>query len=377
MPRLAFMLSLTISIFVNCNIHATPPFTLSTQLVREGSPPEFHWIIPRATAISEKELLMTLAKRGAVGTDIHFGLGFTTSGDGGKTWEPVADLSYTTHLLREGITGMFGATVPVFHPQTGKVLLLGNCIGYTNYNTPAVKLTGIRYPAYAVYDPMTRKWAEKYTVLDDQEDANTTSGIPWILPDGNLLWPCNGGQILKASFDGTKLAILARSPRIEGLGIQAKNTGEYHLTKAGDRFFLAMRCPDQNRIAVSEDGMKFTPAVPLRWDDGEVVPSSSTQMRWIRQADRLYLVYTRTNPEGKRVFRQRAPLWMAEMDTTKLRLMKATEVVVVPMSPGKDDLGNFGTTFVSDKNSLVTTSEFGRTPESKSRVYVTHVTAKE
>src|SRR4051794_37929594 len=109
MLRLAFFLLVMTSAFSNCrDIHAVPPFTLSTQLVREGAPPEFHWIVPRATAISETELLMTLGKRGAVGTDIYLGLGFTTSGDGGKTWVPVTDLPYTTHPLREDITGMFG-----------------------------------------------------------------------------------------------------------------------------------------------------------------------------------------------------------------------------------------------------------------------------
>jgi hypothetical protein len=352
-----------------------PPLTLTTHMVREGRPPGGHWTIPRAAALGSesRELVMTVSKRGDSGTDVYAGLAFTTSDDGGETWAPLTELPYQPHKLREGVVGMMGATVPVFHPPTGKVLLLGNCVGYTDYGTPTVKLTPLRFPAYAVYDPVVRRWSAEYTVLEGEPDANTTSGVPWVLADGTLLWPCNGGRVLKAAFDGEKLTIVARGPQIEGLGNQPKNTGEYHLTQLGDRFYLAMRCPDQNRLAVSADGLTFERAMDLQWDDGSLVPASATQMRWIRQQDRLYLVYARVNPEGKRVFRNRTPLWMAELDPATLRLKKSTELMAVPSSPAEDDLGNFGTTHVNDELSLITTSEFGRTPESNSRVYVTRV----
>lgn len=226
-------------------------------------------------------------------------------------------------------------------------------------------------------DPATRQWSAHDTVLEGEKDANTTSGFPALLADGTFLRPCNGGRVLQAAFDGEKVTILARSPQIEGLGKQPKNTGEDHLTPFGERFFLAMRCPDQNRIAVSADGQNFAPAVELRWDGDTVVPSLATQMRWVRQQGRLYLVYTRVDPTSQGIFRHRAPLWMSEFDPTTLRLKKSTEVIAVPISPGRDDLGNFGTTFVNDQLSLITTAEFGRTPTGNSRVYLTRVIARE
>ncbi|MES2594832.1 MAG: hypothetical protein V4662_05835 [Verrucomicrobiota bacterium] len=359
-------------------VFAESPFTISTKLIREGAAPQSRWTIPRVAALDDQgnEMLMTLSKLSTTGTDVYRGLAFMTTKDGGRTWSELTELPYVARQIREGIMGMMGATVPVYHPPTKKLLLLGNCVGYTNYGTPKVKLTGLRYPAYAVYDPATQKWSEGYTVLDGETDANTTSGMPWIQPDGSLLWPCNGGQVLKASFDGEKVSILGRSPQIQGLGKLVKNTGEYHLTKLGERFYIAMRCPDKNRIAVSADGQHFEPAVELQWDDGSRVLSMATQMRWVRQQGKLYLVYTRTNENSKGIFRDRAPLWMAELDTTTLRLKKATEVIAVPISPGRDDLGNFGTTYVNENLSLVTTSEFGRTRGSNSRVYVTRVSAK-
>ncbi len=356
---------------------AAQPFAVSTQMIREGAPKGSRWTIPRVTSVDSEgmSLVMSMAKLSTTGTDVYSGIGFLTSDDGGKTWTELTELPYATKPLRDGIMGMFGAVLPVFHPQTGKVLLLGNCVGYTNYGTSKAKLTGLRFPAYAVYDPKTKKWSDDYTILMDQEDANTTSGFPWIQDDGGLLWPCNGGQVLTATFDGNKLAVTGRSPRIEGLGKAPKNTGEYHLTKLDDTFFLSLRCPDQNRIARSQDGQHFEPAIPLTWDDETQVPSMATQMRWVRQQGKLYLVYTRVDDSSKGIFRNRAPLWMAELDTAKLRLKKATEVIAVPISPGRDDLGNFGTTFVNDTLSLVTTSEFGRTKGNNSRVYFTRIEA--
>ncbi len=108
-----------------------------------------------------------------------------------------------------------------------------------------------------------------------------------------------------------------------------------------------------------------------------MVPSIATQIPWVRQQGRLYLVYTRDDPASRGIFRHRAPLWMFEFDPTTLRLKKSTEVIAVPISPGRDDLGNFGTTFVNDQLSLITTAEFGRTPTSNSRVYLTRVIARE
>jgi hypothetical protein len=376
MPLLSWRFAAISCLFLLAPVFAAPPFTLSTKLVREGSPKGLRLTIPRATAIDSTHLVMTLSQLSTVGTDVYRGIAFTTSDDGGETWAPLADLPYTAHPMRDGIAGMFGAVVPVFHPPSGKVLLLGNCVGYTNYDAPSVKLTGLRFPAYAVYDPTTGKWSADYTVLDTEADTNTTSGFPWIQPDGALLWPCNGGRVLKASFDGEKLTILRRGPQIEGLGKQPKNTGEYHLTKLGEKYFLAMRCPDQNRIAASADGQTFEPAVELQWDDGTRVPSVATQMRWVRQRGKLYLVYTRADPSNTGMFHNRAPLWMAELDPATLRLKKSTETIAVPISPGRDDLGNFGTTFVNDDLSFVTTAEFGRTKASNSRVYLTRVTAQ-
>ena len=381
MPR--FLTRPTFTFF--CLLLATSltaqPFTITTQLIREGSEKGSRWTIPRAAAFPSQDksapdrLLMTMARLSTTGTDVYSGIGYLTSEDEGKTWSDLTELPYASKPLREDIQGMFGAVLPVYHPQTGKVLILGNCVGYTNYGTPKVKLTGMRFPAYAVYDPKTQKWSDDYTVLLDQEDANTTSGFPWIQEDGSLLWPCNGGQVLRATFDGEKLTVTGRSSRIQGLGKAPKNTGEYHLTKLDDSFFLTLRCPDQNRVARSQDGQNFEPAIPLTWDDETLVPAVATQMRWVRQQGKLYLVYTRADDSSKGIFRNRAPLWMAEYDTTRMRLKKATEVIAVPISPGRDDLGNFGTNFINDRLSFVTTSEFGRTKGSNSRVYLSRIEA--
>jgi hypothetical protein len=128
-------------------------------------------------------------------------------------------------------------------------------------------------------------------------------------------------------------------------------------------FYLTIRAENgQGFISTSNDGLQWRPMVPWRWDDGDVVPMSSTQQRWLLHADGLFLVYTRRDQSNRNVMRWRAPLWMAEVDRRTLALKKQTERVVVPMNADGVDRaedvehqGNFHTTAISASESLVST----------------------
>jgi hypothetical protein len=78
----------------------------------------------------------------------------------------------------------------------------------------------------------------------------------------------------------------------------------------------------------------------------------------------LFLVYTRKAKENEKVFRWRAPLYMARVDTKALRLIRSTERVVLPLiGDGVHDpdhvarMGNFHTVAAIPGESWVTVGE--------------------
>jgi len=78
----------------------------------------------------------------------------------------------------------------------------------------------------------------------------------------------------------------------------------------------------------------------------------------------LFLVYTRKAKKNVNVFRWRAPLYTAAVDTDSLRLLRATERVVLPIiGDGVEDpkhvarMGNFHTTAATAEESWVTVGE--------------------
>ena len=76
---------------------------------------------------------------------------------------------------------------------------------------------------------------------------------------------------------------------------------------------------------------------------------STTQQHWLTHSEALFLVYTRKDPTNANVTRWRAPLWVAQVDPKTLRLIRATERVVLPLvGDGVNNadhvpmMGNFG-----------------------------------
>jgi hypothetical protein len=88
---------------------------------------------------------------------------------------------------------------------------------------------------------------------------------------------------------------------------------------------------------------------------------STTQQHWLTHSDALFLVYTRKDATNTNVTRWRAPLWVAKVDTSRMRLIRASERVVLPLvgdGVNQADLvpmmGNFGVANVNPHESWVT-----------------------
>jgi hypothetical protein len=112
-------------------------------------------------------------------------------------------------------------------------------------------------------------------------------------------------------------------------------------------------------VCVSEDGLHYDSPRPWLFDDGSNLGNYWTQQHWITSADALYLVYTRRGANNDHVFCHRAPLFIAQVDTAKLCIIRETEQVLVPERGAR--LGNFGIARISDTESWVTVSEWMQT----------------
>ena len=70
---------------------------------------------------------------------------------------------------------------------------------------------------------------------------------------------------------------------------------------------------------------KFEKLKPWTFDDGTELGSYNTQQHWVSHSDGLYLVYTRRGANNDHVFRNRAPLFMAQVDPEKLQVIRSSE----------------------------------------------------
>ena len=72
-------------------------------------------------------------------------------------------------------------------------------------------------------------------------------------------------------------------------------------------------------------------------------------------SDGLFLVYTRRGANNDHVFRNRAPLFMAQVDVERLRVVRQTERVLLPEKGAQ--FGNFGVVNASAGESWVLDAE--------------------
>src|SRR5690606_209744 len=128
------------------------------------------------------------------------------------------------------------------------------------------------------------------------------------------------------------------------------------LTKFNDEYFLTIRNDLCGYVTRSKDGLEYGPIKTWKFDDGTDLGNYNTQQHWVTHSDGLFLVYTRRGANNDHVTRHRAPLFMGQVDTDRLCIIRKTEQILVPERGAK--LGNFGVTTVSPEETWVTVSEW-------------------
>jgi lysophospholipase L1-like esterase len=353
---------------------APPPVRFTTELrtILEHDDGQFLWYHPRATAIptaagdASPEVFITLQKH-LRASDHYSGLSVLNSTDLGRTWtgpRPVAELDW----VREpgGVDVAVADVTPMFHPRSGKVLAVGAQVRYSPKGEQLEDRPRSHQTAYAVFDPKTGRWTSWRRVEMPAEDAfdfaRSACAQSVVEADGSVLLPFYiaksadapyGVAVARCAFDGDALTYREHGD-VLALDV-ARGLCEPSLARLDGRHFLTIRNDLKGYVTASGDGLHFRPVKPWTFDDGEDLGSYSTQQHWLTHAGGLFLIYTRRGVGNDHIMRHRAPLFIAQVDPERLRVIRATERVLVPERGA--ELGNFGAAAITDRESWVTVAE--------------------
>jgi hypothetical protein len=337
-------------------------------LKQYGSPGDT-WFHPRACLVPDGDkpyVLMTL--QSINGSDFFGPVHYTITRDLGGTWsdyKPVPALGWDKRP-EDDYEAVCDVT-PEYHAATGTVLALGHNVFYRekrfDRNQPP------RCPVYAVWKG--NAWGPRRRLLwDDPRGGyiySNNCGQRVCLPNGDVLMSFTFGVKDKprsvcgvlCSFDGSELKIKQTGPALtNGVG---RGLLEPSLTSYKKRFYLTIRAEDKRGyVAVSCDGLNYEPQKAWAWDDGTPLEMSTTQQHWLTHSDGLFLVYTRKDKSNVNVIRWRAPLWLAQVDTERLCLIRDTERIALPLIGDGVNAGdrvafngNFGVANVSPVESWI------------------------
>lgn len=338
---------------------------------REGRGPT--WFHPRGCVIPTADgpqVFMTLQT--ISGSDVFGPVHWMTTADIGQTWtepQPVPSLGRVAveNGWEEGVCDV----VPEYHAPTKTVLAMGHNVFYRGPKFDTQQPP--RWPVYSVWSNGT--WGEHRKLeWDDPRGAliyTNNCGQRVVLANGDIAFVMSFGTSrnsrsaagVRCSFNGNTLAI-------RQVGKEMKHTAgrgllEPSLVRWRNRFFVTLRAEDNHGyVATSDDGLDFGDKQPWCWDDGEAVTMSTTQQHWLAHSDGLFLVYNRKDASNINVPRWRSPLYVAQVDPEKLRLIRDTERIVLPLVgdgvKAPNDVaysGNFHPVNVTPDESWVTDGE--------------------
>jgi hypothetical protein len=353
---------------------------IDTQAIRSGYDRKTCWVharpgvIPGETPIG----IITMHALRLTGDDVFYPICDMRSDDGGKTWtQPTSHgEAFARRPAENGMEDGISDVSLMWHEKSGTLLGTGHTVRYINDNL--APLPRMRKTTYTTYDPDGRAWS-KWRMLEvpDEpkffcEGAGSTQRLD--LPNGDILLPTyyavpgstsgvfefqGVSMVMRCTFDGETMRYVEHGTELTIA--TGRGMCEPSIAYAAGRYFLTIRNNDHGYVAVSKDGLQY--GEPKRWtfDDGKDLGNYNTQQHWVSQGDELYLIYTRRGANNDHVVRHRAPLFIAQVDTDRVCVMRETEQILVPERGAR--LGNFGVARYSDSEVWVVVSEWMQTKE--------------
>ena len=336
-----------------------------------GRSTEWDWWQARTAFVpGEKPLwVTTMSETGREGTHNFHDICQSISRDAGKTWsEPAIISSLKRTKQADGFEVAPGDLWPTWHADSNRVIATGKTFNFEG-GTREVRLR--EKVSYAVMSPKTGEWGPiRFLLMPDKDhsgapilaaNAGTTQRVD--LPDGDILLPVRYQRdpknynytsvVVRCGFDGETLTYKEHGSELSIP--QDRGLYEPSLTMFGGKFFLTMRADHSAYVTSGTDGIHFDPIKEWQFDDGTPLGSYNTQQHWVTVSGGLFLVYTRTGANNDHIFRHRAPLFIGQIDPKTLRVLRATERVLLPANHAT--LGNSGVCQISDNESWVTCGE--------------------
>jgi hypothetical protein len=348
---------------------------IESSIIWPGRTEGHTWFHPRACRIPSKPNPVVLMTCQTIsGSDVFSQVFWSRTEDSGQSWrqpQPIPSLQSTTRP--DGIEEGTCDVVPDYHKMTNSVLAIGHNVYYKdNVLTQPYEN---RYPVYVIGDE-NGNWSERKKLEWDNPEITGiyTSGCAQriTLDNGQIILPLSFGPkerkdrkvcSVLCDYDGKDMTILKSGNTLE-LAVK-RGLLEPTLARIKNRFYMTIRAEDgHGYVSVSDDGLNWEEKRPWCWDDGAPLTMSTTQQRWLIHSDGLFLVYTRKADHNSNVMRWRSPLYVAQVDTERLCLIRESERTVFPLiGDGLNDpdhvarMGNFHVVNASRDESWVTVGE--------------------
>ena len=325
------------------------------------------YVHARACALDDHNLLLTAQKLDVGGSDIFFPLEAFRSSDCGQSFRRDGEQpGFCAVHNPDGSRSLACDYTHLLHKKTGVPLLCGHSVSYA----PGlmIPVQGIPvFTAYHTYDISTQTYSrlQKIDVPEAVYPKGCATGCSQFIEEenGDILIPVSINRtspahfttgVMRCSFDGHTLRFLEMSNELAWH--EARGLCEGSLCKFGGKYYLTLRNDNHGFWSVSDDGRHFSQPKVWTWDTGLELPNYNTQQHWLVCGGKLYLVYTRKCGSNDHVFRHRAPLFIAQVDTGTMTLLRHTEQIAVPERGAR--LGNFGVTQISENKAIITVTEW-------------------
>ncbi len=334
-------------------------------------------IVPCVGEQGLPRIVMTMNTQDLSGSDVYRDIYGIYTDDFGENWSTIHKLDNLEPLdeIVDGVPRFVALSdfYPLWHKSSKLLLGTGHTVVYTKNWKIAPHPRPI-HTSYSFYKPENNKWApwQKMEVPDPKKFFVFSSGSVqrYDKPDGTILLPIafrppeknippdihSRVTVVHCRLDDNKLKYVENGNELFVDDYESRGLGEASLTFFDNKYFMTIRDDKMGYVAYSHDGMNFYPIQPWKFDDSTDLGNYNTQQHWVTHSEGLFLVYTRRGANNDHVFRHRAPLFIAQVDTEKLCIIRDTEQILVPQRGAR--LGNFGVTDVSSNETWVTAAEW-------------------